>query len=78
MVASGALLLLVAIITFACTAGVVEAQRGPLRGTITRLIPASAPLMCQDSIRALGTDLQKNASYEIDWRTSIIPFISSF
>lgn len=71
LVASGALLLLVAII-FACTAGVVEAQRGPLRGTITRLIPASAPLMCQDSIRALGTDLQKNASYEIDWQTSVL------
>jgi hypothetical protein len=71
--ASGALLLLVAII-FACTAGMVEAQRGPLRGTITRLVPASAPLMCQDSIRALGTDLQANASYEIDWRKSI-PFL---
>jgi hypothetical protein len=57
-------LLLAAFVFAACTA---EGRVAEEPSSITRLIPTSGPLMCQDRIRALGHNLMRNASYQIYW-----------
>jgi hypothetical protein len=69
-VTSGALLLLLLALGFfaaACPGAEGFSTVEEAAPSITRLIPASGPLMSQDNIRALGHNLLHTSSYLIYW-----------